>query len=77
MHALVAEAMKKAAIVWLTVAGRPAYPVWCTPIGDSLYVVIGGDEQPAPDLIVGRPGHGDRARRPRRPHRRVAGRPWP
>lgn len=50
MHPLVAEAMKKAAIVWLTVSDRPAYPVWCLPIADSLYVVTGGDEQPAPDL---------------------------
>jgi hypothetical protein len=51
MHALVAEAMKKAAIVWLTVANQPAYPVWCMPIGESLYVVTGGAEQPAPELV--------------------------
>jgi hypothetical protein len=67
MHALVAEAMKKAAIVWLAAAGRPAYPVWCMPIGDALYVVTGGDEQPAPDLtaaervtVTARGDHGGR-----------------
>ncbi len=67
MHALVAEAMKKAAIVWLTVAGQPAYPVWCAPIGDALYVVTGGAEQPAPGLtsadqamVTARGDHGGR-----------------
>jgi hypothetical protein len=47
MHALVAEVMKKVAIVWL---GTLATPVWCLGIDDSLYVVAGGDEQPAPGL---------------------------
>jgi hypothetical protein len=50
MHALVAEAMKKAAIVWLTTDAVAAYPVWCLGIDDALYVVTGGDEQPAPGL---------------------------
>jgi hypothetical protein len=50
MHPLVEEAMKKAAVVWLTVPpGRP-YPVWCLWIGDALYVVSGPGEQPAPGL---------------------------
>ena len=68
MHALVAEAMKKAAIVWVsTAADQPAYPLWCFPIDDALYVVTGGDEQPAPGLtsvdtatISARGDHGGR-----------------
>jgi hypothetical protein len=51
MHALVAEAMKKAAICWVTVAPGPAYPLWCLGVEDALYVVVGGDEQPAPGLV--------------------------
>ncbi len=51
MHALVAEAMKKAAIIWVsTAADQPPYPLWCFPIDDALYLVTGGDEQPAPGL---------------------------
>jgi hypothetical protein len=49
--ALVAEATKKAAIVWLTVGDHPAYPVWCAPTGDALHVVTGPGEQPAPGLL--------------------------
>jgi len=50
MHALVAEAMKKAAIIWVT-AGEPgAYPLWCMPVEGGLAVIVGGDEQPAPGL---------------------------
>jgi len=48
--ALVTEATKKAAVVWLSVAGRPAYPVWCVPLADALYVVSGPGEQAAPGL---------------------------
>jgi hypothetical protein len=47
---LVAEATKKAAVVWLSVGGQPAYAVWCVPIGDALYVVTGPGEQAAPGL---------------------------
>jgi hypothetical protein len=51
MHALVAEAMKKAAIIWVAMsADAPAYPLWCMPIDGALYVVAGGDEQPAHGL---------------------------
>lgn len=50
MHPLVAEAMKKAEIAWITTDTRPAYPVWCLWIDDALYLVSGGDEQPAPGL---------------------------
>ncbi len=48
--ALIAEATKKAAVVWLSVHDRPAYPVWCMPAATSLYVVTGPGEQPAPGL---------------------------
>jgi hypothetical protein len=51
MHPLVEEAMKKAAVAWLTVpgGGRP-YPVWCLWLDGALYVVSGPAEQPAPGL---------------------------
>lgn len=48
--ALVAEATKKAAVVWLSIEGAPAYVVWCVPIADALYVVAGPGEQAAPGL---------------------------
>lgn len=48
--ALVAEATKKAAVVWLSIDGAPAYVVWCVPIADALYVVTGPGEQAAPGL---------------------------
>ncbi len=50
MHPLITEAMKKAAVAWLEVAGRPAYPVWCLWSDGALYVVSGPGEQPAPGL---------------------------
>lgn len=50
MHALVAEAMRKAAIAWVATAGSDSYPLWCLWIDDALFVVSGGDEQPAPGL---------------------------
>jgi hypothetical protein len=50
MHPLVAEAMKKSAICWVTAGGYPAYPMWCLGVDDGLYVVAGGDEQRAPGL---------------------------
>jgi hypothetical protein len=51
MHALVGEAMKKAAIIWVAPgADQPPYPLWCLPIDGALYVVTDGDEQPAPGL---------------------------
>ena len=68
MHALVAEAMKKAAIIWVTTAAdQPPYPLWCMPSADALLVVTGGDEQPAPGLadsdtatVMARGDHGGR-----------------
>jgi hypothetical protein len=51
MQPLVDEAMKKAAVAWLTVSGAgPAYPVWCLWIDGALYVVSGPGEQAAPGL---------------------------
>jgi hypothetical protein len=50
MQPLVTEAMKKAAIAWLGVAGQPPYAVWCLWVDDALYVVSGPGEQPAPGL---------------------------
>jgi hypothetical protein len=63
---LVDEAMKKAAVVWLTVAGAgPAYPVWCLWIDGALYVVSGPGEQATPELsdtavVTARGDHGGR-----------------
>ncbi|HEY2795807.1 MAG TPA: hypothetical protein VGJ28_25825 [Micromonosporaceae bacterium] len=68
MDALVAEATKKAAIIWVSTAdGQPAYPLWCLPADSALYVVTGGAEQPAPGLaeattatVIARGDHGGR-----------------
>jgi hypothetical protein len=50
VEALVSEAMRKAAVAWLTVSGRRPYPVWCHWIEDALYVVSGAGEQTAAGL---------------------------
>jgi hypothetical protein len=50
MHPLIAEAMRKAAVCWLSVGGAPAYPVWCAWADDGLQIVCGPGEQPAPGL---------------------------
>jgi hypothetical protein len=50
MDPLITEAMRKAAVAWLTVDQRAPYPVWCAWIEDALYVVSGPGEQPAPGL---------------------------
>jgi hypothetical protein len=50
MEQLIFEAMKKAAVAWLTVGERAAYPVWCLWVDEALYVVSGQGEQPAPGL---------------------------
>ncbi len=68
MHPLVEEAMKKAAVAWITVPGAAdASPVWCLWQDDALYVVSGPGEQPAPGLsdagtalVTGRGDHGGR-----------------
>ena len=67
MHPLVEEAMKKAAIAWIGVGGRPAVPIWCLWLEDALYAVSGPGEQPAPGLagtftaaVTARGDHGGR-----------------
>ncbi|MDQ7906777.1 hypothetical protein RB614_19865 [Phytohabitans sp. ZYX-F-186] len=47
---LVSEALKKAAVAWVSVDGGPALALWCLPIDDALYVVSGPGEQAAPGL---------------------------
>jgi hypothetical protein len=57
MHALVAEAMKKAAIIWVSTSDdQPAYPLWCASIGDALCVVVNGS------AVSNGPGAGDAMR---------------
>ncbi len=63
---LVEEAMKKAAVAWLSVSGPP-YAVWCLWVDGALYVVSGPGEQPAPGLasatsavVTARGDHGGR-----------------
>ncbi len=68
MQPLVDEAMKKAAVAWLTVPGAgPAYAVWCLWIDGALYLVSGPGEQKAPGLpeavgvvVTARGDHGGR-----------------
>ncbi|MCA2213787.1 hypothetical protein [Jidongwangia harbinensis] len=48
--AVVDEAIKKAAVAWVTVADRPAVALWCLPLDGSLLVVTGPGEQSAPGL---------------------------
>jgi hypothetical protein len=47
---LVDEAVKKAAVAWVAVAGGPAYALWCLPQDGALLVVTGPGEQAAPGL---------------------------
>lgn len=47
---LVDEAIKKAAVAWVSVDDGPAYAVWCLPLDNALYVVSGPGEQTAPGL---------------------------
>lgn len=47
---LVDEAIKKAAVAWVSVAGGPARALWCVPLDGALYVVSGPGEQSAPGL---------------------------
>ncbi|WP_229067988.1 hypothetical protein [Actinoplanes sp. DH11] len=44
------EAIKKAAIAWISVGDSPAYALWCMPAENSLLVVSGPGEQFAPGL---------------------------
>jgi len=47
---LVDEAVKKAAVAWVSVAGGAAYALWCLPLDGALLVVSGPGEQSAPGL---------------------------
>ncbi len=47
---LVDEAMKKASVAWVAVAGGPSLALWCVPLESSLFVVSGPGEQAAPGL---------------------------
>ncbi|MFU8870823.1 hypothetical protein [Micromonospora sp. SL4-19] len=47
---LVDEAVKKAAVAWVSVAGGPAYALWCLPLDGALLVITGPGEQSAPGL---------------------------
>ncbi|AVT30096.1 hypothetical protein C6361_11950 [Plantactinospora sp. BC1] len=47
---LVTEAVKKAAVAWVSVGHRPAVALWCVPLDGALFVVSGPGEQSAPGL---------------------------
>jgi hypothetical protein len=49
-HAVVDEAIKKAALAWVSVSDGPALGLWCLPLDGALYVVSGPGEQRAPGL---------------------------
>lgn len=49
-HPVVEEAAKKAAVAWISVAGRPASALWCMPQDGALYLVLGPGEQQLPGL---------------------------
>lgn len=51
-HPLVEEAMKKAAIAWISVDGQPARGLWCLPVDGALWVISGPGEQEAPGLAT-------------------------
>jgi hypothetical protein len=48
--AVLDEALKKAALAWISVDGGPALALWCMPLEGSLIVVSGPGEQFAPGL---------------------------
>ena len=50
--ALVDEAIKKAAIAWVSVGDGPALGLWCMPFENSLVLVSGPGEQAAPGLAA-------------------------
>ncbi|MEU5722863.1 hypothetical protein ABZ783_13685 [Micromonospora sp. NPDC047738] len=47
---LVDEAVKKAAVCWVSVGKGPAVALWCLPVEGTLLVVSGPGEQSAPGL---------------------------
>jgi len=50
VHPLVAEAMRKAALIWLEIPGQAPVAAWTVWHADAAYVVHGGGEQPIPGL---------------------------
>ncbi|MCW2503234.1 MAG: hypothetical protein JWO79_1518 [Actinomycetia bacterium] len=50
VHPLVAEAMRKAALIWIEVPGERARAAWTVWHDGAAYVVHGGGEQPVPGL---------------------------
>ena len=48
--AVLEEALKKAALAWVSVGDGPALGLWCMPLDGSLIVVSGPGEQFAPGL---------------------------
>ena len=48
--AVLDEAIKKAALAWISVGDGPALGLWCMPLDGSLIVVTGPGEQFAPGL---------------------------
>jgi hypothetical protein len=48
--AVLDEALKKAALAWISVGDGPALGLWCMPLDGSLIVVSGPGEQFAPGL---------------------------
>jgi hypothetical protein len=49
---VVEEAIKKAAVAWISIDGGPPYALWCLPLDGALYVVSGLGEQAAPGLAA-------------------------
>jgi hypothetical protein len=47
---LIEEAVKKAAVAWVSVGDGPALGLWCLPLDGSLLLVCGPGEQSAPGL---------------------------
>lgn len=50
MTGVLDEAIKKAAVAWISVGDGPAYALWCMPVKTSLAVLSGPGEQFAPGL---------------------------
>jgi hypothetical protein len=48
--AVLDEALKKAALAWVSVGDGPALALWCMPLDGSLILVSGPGEQAAPGL---------------------------
>jgi len=44
-EAVVEEAIKKAAVAWVSVDGGPSRGLWCVPVDGALYIVTGIGEQ--------------------------------